>query len=79
MPQRNSAATSGKYTAPKPTSEKHSPSWLPILMGTAFLCGLAVIVLNYLNVLPGANPENRYLFLGLGWVILGFGMASTYK
>ena len=41
--------------------------------------GLAIIVLNYLNVLPGPNPENRYLFVGLTWVILGFGLASTYK
>ncbi len=79
MPQSKGAATSGRYTAPKPKTEKHSPSWLPIIMGTAFCTGLAVIVLNYLNVLPGSQPENRYLFIGLAWVVLGFAMASTYK
>ncbi len=79
MPQAKSAANSGRYTAPKPKSDKHSPYWLPVLMGTAFCMGLAIIVLNYLNVLPGPNPENRYLFIGLTWVILGFGLASTYK
>ena len=78
MPQAKSAATSGRYTAPKPKSEKHSPSWLPVVMGTAFMTGLAIIVLNYLNVLPGPNPENRYLFIGLAWVLVGFAMASNY-
>ena len=48
-------------------------------MGTSFCTGLAVIVLNYLNLFPGSGPENRYLFLGLGWVIVGFGLASNYK
>ena len=73
------AAKSGRYTAPKPKTEHHSPFWVPVLMSVMFLTGLFVIVLNYLNLLPGANPENRYLFLGLFWVVVGFVLAANYK
>lgn len=70
---------SGRYTAPKPRSAKRSPLWLPAVMTTALVTGLLVIVLNYLNLLPGANTENRYLFLGLGLVVVGFGLAANYR
>jgi hypothetical protein len=69
---------SGRYTPPKPKSAKRSPLWVPAVMGTALLTGVAVIVLNYLGLLPG-DAENRYLFLGLGLVVLGFGLAANYK
>jgi hypothetical protein len=78
MPQSKGAATSGRYTAPKPKSEKHSPAWLPILMAVTFATGLFVVVLNYLDILPGDGAQNRYLFLGLGWVVVGFVLASNY-
>ena len=71
------AATSGRYTAPKLKSERHSPFWLPVLMAMSFLTGISLIVLNYMSLLPG-EAENRYLFLGLGWVVLGFIFASNY-
>ncbi len=73
------AATSGRYTPPKPKAEKESPFWIPVLMGTSFLTGLFMIVLNYLNLLPGPQPENRYLFLGLFWVVFGFTLAANYR
>ena len=69
---------SGRYTPPKPKTDKHSPMWVPAMMGTALLSGLSVIILNYLSLLPG-NAENRYLFLGLGLVVIGFSMAANYK
>ena len=69
---------SGRYTPPKPRSEKRSPLWVPTVMGTALLTGVAVIVLNYLGLLPG-DAENGYLFLGLGLVVLGFGLAANYR
>jgi hypothetical protein len=73
------AAKSGRYTAPKPKTEHHSPFWVPVLMSAMFLTGLAMIVLNYLSLLPGTQPENRYLFLGLFWVVFGFILAANYK
>jgi Cell division protein CrgA len=69
---------SGRYTPPKPKSAKRSPLWVPTVMGTALLTGVAVIVLNYLGLLPG-DAQNRYLFLGLGLVVLGFGLAANYR
>jgi len=69
---------SGRYTPPKPKSAKRSPLWLPAVMGTALLTGVAVIVTNYLGLLPG-DAENRYLFLGLGLVVFGFTLAANYR
>src|SRR5262249_43051882 len=73
------ATKSGRYTAPKPKTDHHSPFWLPVIMATSFLTRLAVIVLNYLNLLPRTHPQNRYLFLGLAWVVFGFILAANYK
>ncbi len=70
--------SSGRYTPPKPKSAKRSPLWVPAVMGTALLTGVAVIVINYLGLLPG-NAENRYLFLGLVLVVFGFSLAANYK
>ncbi len=72
------AAARGRYTPPKPRTEKHSPYWVPVVMTAALLCGLAVLIANYLNMLPG-DAQNRYLLLGLGLVTGGFVMASTYR
>jgi hypothetical protein len=47
-------------------------------MTTALLCGLVVLISNYLNMLPG-DAQNRYLLLGLGLVTGGFVLASTYR
>jgi hypothetical protein len=43
------------------------------------VCGLLVIVLNYLNLLPGAETENRYLILGIALISGGFLMATNYR
>jgi hypothetical protein len=42
-------------------------------------CGLIVIVTNYLNLLPGADTENRYLLLGIVLISGGFLMATNYR
>ena len=41
--------------------------------------GLAVVVANYLNLLPGADTENRYLLLGIALISGGFLMATNYR
>ena len=71
------ASKSGRYTAPKPRTEHHSPFWVPVIMSTMFLTGLAVIVLNYLNLLPG-DTSNTYLLVGLGLITGGFVVATNY-
>ena len=69
----------GRYTAPKPRTAKESPLWVPATMFTALLVGVAVIIANYLELLPGGEAQNSYLFVGLGLLIGGFVMSTQYR
>ena len=69
---------SGRYTPPIPKEEKVSPRWVPVLMFALLILGMAVIVTNYLEVLPG-DAKNTYLFLGLGLITAGFITATQYR
>lgn len=42
------------------------------------ICGMLVVVCNYLGVLPG-RASNGYLFLGLGFITAGFLVATRYR
>ncbi|MFM7059615.1 MAG: cell division protein CrgA [Actinomycetes bacterium] len=68
---------SGRYTPPTPKTVKRSPLWLPVLMFALLGCGLAVIVGNYLGLLPG-EQQNRYLLIGLVEIAAGFIVATQY-
>ena len=72
------AASSGRYTAPLPVDYRHSPWWVPFIMLTFFACGLLMIVLNYISLLPSA-PSNWYLLGGLGLIICGFAVSTQYR
>jgi LPXTG-motif cell wall-anchored protein len=41
--------------------------------------GVAVVVLNYVGLLPGNSPSNGYLWLGLGLIALGFLGATRWR
>jgi Cell division protein CrgA len=70
--------SSGRYTPPIPREEKVSPPWVPALMFTCLLLGVAIVILNYLpHVLPGGT-SNWYLLLGLGLITAGFVTATQY-
>ena len=69
----------GRYTPPKPKAAKESPLWVPSTMFAALLVGVAVIIGNYLELLPGGNAQNSYLFIGLGMLIFGFVMSTQYR
>jgi hypothetical protein len=71
--------TSGRYTPPKPKTSKHSALWVPSVMFTSLGAGLAVLVGNYLELLPGGEAQNSYLFVGLGLLIAGFAMSTQYR
>jgi hypothetical protein len=47
-------------------------------MFALLVCGAAIVILNYLGVLPG-EQQNRYLFLGLGEITAGFVFATRYR
>lgn len=72
-------STTGRYTPPTPREEKVSPLWVPILMFTLLGLGVLVIILNYLNVLPGDEADNRYLVLGMVFITGGFVTATNYR
>ena len=65
-----------RYTPPPQKKAPPSKLWVPATMFTMLVTGVAVIVLNYLELLPGGSAENRYLFVGLG-LFTGGAILST--
>ena len=63
--------SSGRYTPPIPREQRVSPPWVPVLMFALLALGMAMIILNYVNVLPGGT-SNWYLIGGLGAITGGF-------
>ena len=68
---------SGRYTPPIPRTQKVSPMWVPVLMFTLLGLGLLVIMLNYLDLVPGGT-NNWYLLGGLGLILGGIITATNY-
>lgn len=56
----------------------HSPAWFGWLLLDMFLFGVLVIVLNYLQVLPGSTSP-WYLAFGLVVLFGGFYLATRYR
>ena len=71
-------APSSRYTPPVPRKVKVSPRWVPIVMGLLLAAGSALIILNYLNILPG-GAKNGYLLVGLGMITAGFITATQWR
>jgi hypothetical protein len=69
---------SSRYTPPTPAYVKESPRWVPVLMFALLGLGLVMIVLNYLELLPGA-VSNWYLLGGLGLIFAGIITATQYR
>jgi heme/copper-type cytochrome/quinol oxidase subunit 3 len=77
-PRRTTQAPSSRYTPPTPKSMKVSPPWVPVLMFGLLLLGAVMIVLNYLELLPG-SVTNWYLLGGLGLILGGIFVATQYR
>ncbi len=72
----------GRYTAPIPASKRGpSPRWIPVLMFALWGIGLALILLNYMGVLPGSADGGNgwYLVGGLGLILGGIITATQYR
>lgn len=75
-----------RFQPPPQKKPKASPRWFGIAVLGTMLAGVAVIVLNYLGLMPGfsafgfdvawSQTSNFYLFAGLGLIAVGF-LAST--
>jgi hypothetical protein len=77
MPESKSKRS--RYTPPPQKKAPPSKLWVPVGLTTLLAAGLAVVVTNYLNLLPGADTENRYLLLGIALISGGFMMATNYR
>ena len=66
--KRVTPPASRRYTPPVPQSVKVSPRWVPVVMFVLLGLGLMVIILNYVELLPGATT-NWYLVIGLGFIL----------
>jgi hypothetical protein len=75
---RSRPTSSTRYTPPAPRHDLPSPMWVPILMFTLLGVGFVVILLNYLDVLPGGT-SNAYLGIGLAAICGGIITATQYR
>lgn len=63
-------SASRRYTPPVPESEKITEPWVVPVMFTLLGAGTLMIILNYIDLLPG-GVSNWYLFGGLGLILGG--------
>ena len=76
MPESKSKRS--RYTPPAPKKAPPSRLWVPTSMFTCLGAGAAVIIANYLELLPG-DVRNGYLLIGLGLLISGFVLSTRYR
>lgn len=72
----------GNRPAPEPKrAPKASPSWYPVFMLGLIGFGVLIIVLNYMQVIPGYSGETVgwLLWVGLGFIAAGFLAATKYR
>lgn len=62
---------------PPPKVEKVSPTWYVALMFSLMAIGVVIIILNYIDLLPGGQ-QSLFLYLGLAGIGVGFMMTMNY-
>jgi hypothetical protein len=67
-----------RYTPPPPKKAPPSRLRVPATMGALMLCGIAVVLGNYLGLLPG-DTQNAYTIFGIGLIAAGFVLATGYR
>jgi hypothetical protein len=76
VPKSKSKRT--RYQPPPKPKPKPSPPWLGPTILVILFSGVIVIVLNYLQLMPGGS-SNLWLWVGLGAIALGFGAATQWR
>lgn len=66
---------------PKVKKRKASPRWYPYLVLGLMFLGVAIIVLNYVGLVPGTGgaAASLYLWVGLGLIAAGFIAATGWR
>lgn len=78
MPKSKSKRS--RYQPPPKPKPKPSPRWLGPAILILLFAGVALIVLNYLEVIPGSQgASNHYLWIGLGMIAVGFVGATQLR
>lgn len=71
--------TSRPYVPPPPRRRpKASPSWYGYVVLGLILLGVALIVLNYMDFIPGGTQQH-WLWIGLGVIAAGFAAATRWR
>lgn len=71
--------SSRPYAPPAPKKKrKASPRWYGYLVLGLMLVGVAVIVLNYMDFIPGGT-QPYWLWVGLGVIAAGFGASTQWR
>ena len=83
-PGHHTPEASARYTPPIPKEMRVSPTWVPVLMFALLILGVAVILLNYVSLLPtwGFLPDdtsNVWLLIGLGMILTGIVVATQWR
>jgi hypothetical protein len=74
----SNAVESGRYTPPIPKNVRRSRREFGLLILVLLLGGVLMILLNYLNTLPG-GVSGWYLIGGLAMIFAGFIAATRYR
>ncbi len=79
MPKARSKRS--RYIPPPKKKPKASPRWFGAVILTVMLLGVAVIVLNYLGLMPftGGQAKGWLVFVGLGLIGAGFLLATQWR
>ncbi|HXF36736.1 MAG TPA: cell division protein CrgA [Actinomycetota bacterium] len=64
---------------PRKRAPRPSPRWWGWAVLAVLGVGVAVVVLNYMGLMPGTSPSNGYLWLGLGFIAVGFLGATQWR
>ena len=83
MPKSKGRKKAKKRPAPPPKQDPAkkkgpSPLWYVITMFGLMAVGLVIILLNYMDLLPGGT-NSYYLLAGLAGIGVGFAMTMNYR
>lgn len=68
------------YAAPPPRKKpKASPAWYGFLVLGLMVVGVAMIVLNYMGLMPPGETQQVWLWVGLGFIAAGFIAATQWR
>ncbi|WKZ81924.1 MAG: cell division protein CrgA [Acidimicrobiia bacterium] len=79
MPKSKGRRRPSRAITPPPVRKesKVSPTWYVVLMFSLMAVGVLVIILNYVDVMPGGQ-RSMFLYTGLASIAVGFMMTLNY-